>query len=313
MLARVANSLFWIGRYIERSEHLARYLRVQYFSILDTPMSQNKHFVLQSILTMYGMELEEDAPINEQEVLVELGFNVNNPVSLSATVNAARENARSVRYTISNELWEVINQYFLFFQEYDVEYYKTRGLYDFTIRANKHCSIIRSYLDHTLVHDEIWVFIELGIYLERAIQIVRILSSKLHDTEVLSGNGRNIPLRQYQWTITLKVLEAFDMHRRVHRRPQTQKSVFEFLSSQATFPRSIAYSLKRVHDLIVQLSQLTKSGESLVFKAGKLSSHFQYLEYREVKSHLQDFLNDSLDKIYELNQLIDEEYFQTHA
>ena len=311
MLARVANSLYWTGRYIERSEHLSRYLRVQYFSILDTPMSQNKDFILRSIMTMYGMKFDVNEPVDEQDVLVELGFNAENSISLRSTVTAARENARSVRYVISTELWEVINQYFLFVKEYNTDFYKTRGLYDFTISAGKHCSIIRSYIDHTLIHDDIWLFIELGIYLERAAQIARILSSKLHDIEILSENGANTPLKRYQWTITLKVLEAFDMHRRLYKKPQTQRSVFEFLTSNSQFPRSIAYNLSRVHDLIAQLNQMTKSGDNLLFKAGKYSSYFQYLEYEDVKDDLQGFLNQSLNHIYELNRMIEEEYFQS--
>lgn len=311
MLSRVANSLYWVGRYIERSEHLARYLRVQYFSILDTPMSQNKDFVLRSIMTMYGMEFDIETLIEEQEVLMEVGLNPENPISLLSIVFAARENARSVRYVISTELWQVINQYYLFVKEYSTDFYKTRGLYDFTFTVGKHCSIVRSYLDHTLIHDDIWLFIELGIYLERASQIVRILSSKLNDIEVLSENGANIPLRRYQWTITLKVLEAFDMHRRVYRKPQNQRSVFEFLTSNTQFPRSITYNLKKVYDLITQLSKLTKSGDNLLFKSGKLLSHFQYLEYHEIKNDLPGFLNTALDRIYELNSLIEEEYFQS--
>ena len=310
MLARVANSLYWTGRYIERSEHLARYLRVQYFSTLDTPMSQNKDFVLRSILTMYGMKLEDEENVEEQAILLRVGMDAQNPASLLSTVFSARENARSVRYIISTELWEVINQYYLFIKEYDPQYYQTRGLYDFTIRASKHCSIVRSYLDHTLIHDEIWIFITLGIYLERAAQIIRILSSKLHDVEVLSENGENIPLKQYQWTVTLKVLEAFDMYRMAYRRAQSQNSVVEFLTSNADFPRSVAYNLGKVHELIVRLSQITDYQERLQFKAGKLSSHFHYLEFDEIKKDLPTFMSVSLNRIYELNEMIEKAYFQ---
>jgi len=274
-------------------------------------MSHNKDFVMKSILTMYGMEFEPDQEIDEQKILLEVGMNAANTNSLHATVFAARENARSVRYIISTELWEVINEYYLFVKEYNADFYKTRGLYDFTVSVSKHCSIVRSYLDHTLVHDEIWVFICLGIYLERASQIIRILKSKLQDIEILTEHGANLPLLRYQWTITLKVLEAFDMHRRLYRKPQTQKSVFEFLTSNALFPRSIAYNLECIHSLVSKLSMFTKSGDMLTFKAGKISSYFQYLEYAEIKDDLHTFLDQSLDRIYEVHTLIEEEYFQT--
>lgn len=311
MLARVASSLYWIGRYIERSEHLTRYLRVQYFSILDTPMSQNKEAVLKSILQMYGTQIEDDTPLNEQDILVEVGFNNENPISLLSTVLSARENARSVRYLLSRELWEVINQYYLFVKEYSIDFYKTRGLYDFTINSGKHCSIVRSYLDHTLIHDDIWVFIELGIYLERAIQIVRILISKLIDIDNLSKNEANLTVVHYQWTITLKVLEAFDMHRRIYKKVPNQRSVVNFLTGHEGFPRSVAYNLHKVHRLISQLNLITQTGKPLLFKAGKLSSSFQYLEYEEIEQDLSGFLNQSLTHLYELNGLIEETYFQS--
>lgn len=310
MLARVANSLYWTGRYIERSEHLARYLKVEYFSILDTPNSQNKDFILKSIQTMYGLKFDPEKPVNEQEVLVEVGMNPDNPNSLISTVFAARENARSIRYTISTELWEVINQYYLFIKEYSVDFYKTRGLYDFTVQVAKHCSIIRSYLDHTLIHDDIWIFIELGIHIERAAQIARILSSKLNDIEIITEDGSNIPLRRYQLTITLKVLEAFDMHRRTYRKPLTMGSVIEFLISNPAFPRSISFNIILINDLLSRLSFSYEVNDPLFFKAGKLSSHFRYLEYKEIRDDLQGFLSQSLAEIYSLHDLIEQKYFQ---
>ncbi|MDX2250134.1 MAG: alpha-E domain-containing protein [Bacteroidia bacterium] len=308
MLARVANSLFWTGRYIERSEHLARYLKVQYFSILDAPMSQNKDFILKSILTMYGITFDPAKPVEEQEILSELGMNAANPNSILATVFAARENARSVRYTISTELWEVINQYYLFVKEYPVEFYKTRGLFDFTINIAKNCAMVRSYLDHTLIHDDIWIFIKLGMHLERAIQIIRILTSKLYDIEVVTENGQNLPLQQYQWTITLKVLEAFDMHRRVNKTSHTQTSTFEFLISNPLFPRSLAYNILRINALVSRLGFAT-GNDPLVVEAGKLSAYFQNLPLSDIQGNLRPFLYESLQKIYVLNDLIEKEYF----
>lgn len=308
MLARVANSLYWTGRYTERSEHLARYLRVQYFSILDAPMSQNKDFILKSILTMYGIDFDEDQPVDEQEVLMEVGFIKDNGASILSTVTAARENARSLRYIISTELWEVINQYFHYVKDYDVDFFRTRGLYDFTLNLAKHCAIIRSYIDHTIIHDDIWIFINLGIHLERAAQIIRILNSKLHDIAVLTENGANMPLKQYQWTTTLKVLESFDMHRREYRKPQNQRSTFEFLVTHRGFPRSVAYNLNQVNDLLTKLSFATKSKSNLHFKAGKLASFFYYLEYDEVEKSLPEFFQHSLDKIYSLHDQIEKEY-----
>ncbi len=309
MLARVADSLYWTGRYIERSEHLARYLKVQYFSILDAPMSQNTDFVFKSILNMYGIEFDPELEVDEQEVLFEVGLSLTNNVSILSTIAAARENARSFRHLISTELWEVVNQYFLFAKEYDPEFFKTRGLYDFTVNSTKHCAIVRSYLDHTVVHDEIWLFIKLGIRLERVIQIMRILQSKLSDIEALTKNDSNQALRQYQWTTTLKVLEAFDMHRRVNRKTLTQKSTFEFLVINPIFPRSIAYNFRKVDELVNKLCLRYGSDSDLVFTAGKLANYFKYLEYSEIADDLPGFLDEALTKVYSLNDRIVANFF----
>ncbi|MEL6123794.1 MAG: alpha-E domain-containing protein, partial [Bacteroidota bacterium] len=139
MLSRVANNLYWMGRYLERSEHLARYTKVQYFSLYDAPHLQSIDFVLSSIVNMTGIDYDiSETPIDEQDVIHEVGLARSN-YSIFSYVLAARENARSARNVLSDELWEVINQYYRFVQEYDPDYFKVRGLFEFTYEVNKHC------------------------------------------------------------------------------------------------------------------------------------------------------------------------------
>jgi uncharacterized alpha-E superfamily protein len=309
MLARVANSLYWTGRYIERSEHLARYLRVQYFSTLDAPMTQNKAFILRSILNMYGIDHAPEAPVEEADVLFTVGMDNDNPLSIRATVRAARENARSLRYLLSTELWEAINEFYLFSRDFDAAYFQTRGLHDYTTKTCRHCSVIRSLLDDTLLHDEIWLFLKLGMHLERAAQVIRILHSKLHDIAVIAENDANIPLRQYQATITLKVLEGFDMHHRRYKKPLSPGTTVEFLITNPRFPRSVTYNLRCVHESLLRLREITPTSQELLFRAGKLYNYFRYLEPPEVKDRLNEFLEASLQQIYGLHELIEQEYF----
>ena len=309
MLARVANSLYWTGRYIERSEHLARYLRVQYFSMLDAPMTQNKDFILRSILNMYGIEQAPDDPVEEAEVLYKVGMDTDNPLSIRATVQAARENARSLRYLLSTELWEAINEFYLFSRDFDAGFFQTRGLHNYTSRTCRHCSVIRSLLDDTLLHDEIWLFLKMGMHLERAAQVIRILRSKLHDIAVITENGANIPLRQYQATITLKVLEGFDMHHRRYKKQLSPRTTVEFLIANPRFPRSITYNLRCVQETLSRLQEITPTSDGLLFRVGKLYNYFRYLEPEEVKDQLNDFLDESLRQVYGLHESIEQEYF----
>lgn len=309
MLSRVADSLYWMGRYIERSEHLARYLNVQYFSTLDAPMSQNKTFVLRSILNMMGIQSEEEEDLAEEEVLFKVALDVENPSSILAAIRLGRENARSIRSIISHELWEAINKYYHFANNYPVDVYKTRGLYDFCINAIQHCAAIRANVDNTLIHDNVYAMIYLGIHLERAAQITRILSSKLYDIYMISSDKSKRPIVNYQWTITLQVLEAFDMSYRYYKAPPNRRSICEFLITNKDFPRAIAFNVGMINTLIQQISiKKTLLPDSIEFYVGKMESYYKFLDYDEVSDDLQTFLTDTLDNIYKIHTLIEEEY-----
>ncbi|MEM9258095.1 MAG: alpha-E domain-containing protein [Bacteroidota bacterium] len=167
MLARIANSLYWTGRYVERSEHLARYLRVQYFSMQDAPMSQSREFTLHSILNMYGVEPTEGEMLDEQAILKKVGMDYDNPHSIRSTIRLARENARSLRHMISSELWESVNAFYVYSNSRNPEIFATQGLYEFTNEVDHNCAIIRSRIDDTLLQNDTWVLIKLGVHLER--------------------------------------------------------------------------------------------------------------------------------------------------
>ncbi len=311
MLARVASSLYWMGRYIERTEHLARYLNVQYFSTLDAPMSQKKPFVLGSILNMVGIPFEKDELLEEEDVLVKIALDESNHASIISSVNAGRENARSIRSVISTELWESINKYYHFVHNFPLDIYKTRGLYDFCLNAIQHCAYIRANTANTLIHDDAYFLVMLGIHLERSIQITRILNSKLSDIDALTLGEENHPIKIYQWAITLKALEAFDMSHRLYKKLPNQKDTCEFLIANKDFPRSIAYNINKVKQQIEAISiKKVISADSLEFKIGKMASHYKYLEYSEIEDDLQAFLNKTLLNIYELHTLLEKEYMQ---
>ncbi|CAH0999341.1 hypothetical protein LEM8419_00639 [Neolewinella maritima] len=312
MLARIASTLYWTGRYIERSEHLARYLRVQYFSMLDAPMSQSKDFILKSILNMYGSEWEEGEELVESQVLQRVGMDYSVPTSIRATVKAARENAGSVRHVISTELWEAINTFYVNSHATDPEDFAVRGLYDYTFEVSRQCAIIRSRIHDTLLHDESWVFVKLGIHLERVAQVIRIINAKLNDGDVISDRGgpdENKILKLYQHTILLKVLEGFDMHRRAYRRKQTRRTTLEFLIANPEFSRSVTYNMDRVVGLLARLHGKSDVRDPAQFRAGKLLSYFRYIDYDQISDDPIDALNNALSEVYALHDDIERTYF----
>lgn len=310
MLARIANNLYWTGRYLERSEHLARYLSVQYFSMLDAPMSQSRDFTLASILNMYGIGAEEGEKLEEATVLEKVGMSYSTPLSIRSTIRSARENAGALRHIISTELWQAINSYYLYSDRTKPEYFVTHGLSEFTEEVGKHCANVRSRIDDTILHDETWVLIKLGIHLERVIQVIRILNSKLHDIDIMTDRGANQPLRQYQGTVILKTLEGFDMHKKLYQQVLTPKTTIDFIVGHPHFARSLTYNMGAVTRLLTRIEseELNKKND-LLFSAGKLYSEFQYLEYDDIAQNIGNHLDASLKQVYALHARIVARYF----
>ncbi len=254
MLARVAESLYWIGRDLERSEHCARYLKVQFFSTLDTPMSQNKDFTLRSILFMSGTNFDTDATMREREVWQKVIFDNNNPFSIFKMSQNVRENARSIRNNISTELWESINKWYLYNKNLNANSFGSRDIFSYYEKTNGHIALIKSDVYNTLLHTDAWNFIFLGMHLERAMQILRILRSKISDSIILSNNGMNLAVEHYQWTTLLKSLEAFDVHRTQNKGLLSKASIFELVLANCLFPRSLQFTTKKIMEHFTLIS-----------------------------------------------------------
>lgn len=310
MLARIANSLYWMGRYVERTEHLARYVKDQYFSTLDAPMIEDKQFNLRSIMNMAGIRQENGKPIIEEEMLIKIAFDSDNPLSLKNSVINARENARGGRNVISTDLWEAVNKYYHFLNSYPVDYYKTRGLYDLTINCINYTSIFRSMADSTLIHDEVWAWIRLGIHMERAAQIARILSCKFFDIFKLTQETKNEVIINHQYALTLSVLEGLSNSRRFYKKEPNRKRTFEFLVQNDEFPRSISFNIQQVGYFLHKIKKDKKRpSPALEFKMGKTTSFYRYLLYDDIKEEIEAFSSQTLKEIYEVHDLIDKQYF----
>jgi uncharacterized alpha-E superfamily protein len=310
MLARVAYSLYWMGRYLERTEHLARYTKVQYFTSQDAPFSPNLDFVLSSIANMAGMPIDHVEKWDEQQLLYDVILNPQQPLSLLSNLTNARENGRSMRNAISSELWLMINRYYLFARDYDPYYFKTQGLFDFTTKAEEHCALIRGYVDATLTHDETWALIRLGIHMERAAQISRIISCKMFDIFRVTQGEKDSALENYSYAILLKLLEAFDMNRKHYKAAPDQRNTLEFLIFYDLSPRSIHFNLQQIRYFLKHLgtNKDTAPGQPKAMIKEMLSK-FDKLDYEQVEDRLQIFVNETLQEIYALHAKIEERYF----
>ncbi|MBU2951102.1 alpha-E domain-containing protein [Tamlana agarivorans] len=313
MLARVANNLFWMGRYIERSEHIARFLRVNYFSSLDAPdeLSQSRQFVLRSIMYMAANEIiDSDIVLGEEKVLFNVGLNQETPYSIVNGFINAHENARSARDLISNELFETINRIKHNIKAYPVEKLVKSQLYDFTINVVDATSEIKSKIQSTLLHDEVYAIIMLGINIERGLQVARIINSKVSDASTVKKIYGDLVDGNYQWATLLKCVLAYDMMRRSYKKTPERTNTLEFLILNSKCPRSIKNCLNQMNNYICMISkQHEKPVNSAAFLIGKMTSQFEYKLIEEIDNNLEDFMAQLIEKLAEIAVKLEEDYF----
>ncbi|MDT0651487.1 alpha-E domain-containing protein [Autumnicola edwardsiae] len=313
MLARVANNLFWMGRYIERTEHIARYLNVNYFSSLDAPneLSQSRQFVLKSMLFMADDEVADpEKTLNEKDVLYNIGLNPDKNYSIINYVQYARENANSARDLISTELYEALNRFYHYVLNYPREKFTQSGLYDFTISVSESTSVLRGKIRGTILHDEVYAIIMLGINIERATQVTRIINAKYHDAVLAKGNYGDDIKNSYEWTTLLKCIESYDMNRRFYRKTPTSFTTLEFLILNPDCPRSIMNSLNELSRHILVLTQeKNPSKDSVAFLVGKVKAEYEYKIIEEIEEDFQTFIEKILNYLVLIGQKMEKEYF----
>jgi uncharacterized alpha-E superfamily protein len=229
LLSRVADAVYWLGRYIERAENVARFLDVNHNLMLDLPHDYVDQW--QPIVDTTGDRapfLKRYGPATQASVVRFLAFDPENPNSIYSCVLAARESARSVRETISSEMWQQINSLYLLLTAESRKSEPT-DLPTFCHNVRMGCHLIHGILHVTMSHNEAWQFIRLGIMLERADKTTRILDV-------------GTPFDDVQWSAVLKSVSGFEMYRKRYGRISPDRIV-EFLLLDGDFPRSFRYCI----------------------------------------------------------------------
>lgn len=302
-----------MGRYIERSEHIARYLNVNYFASLDAPneLSQSRQFVLKSMRFMVGNPVaDENEVLDEEKVLYDIALDPNNHYSIISNIKAARENANSARDLISTELYESINRFYHFVLNYDADFFVKKGLYDFTIRTTERSAILRGKIRATLLHDQVYAIIMLGLNIERATQIIRIINAKFHDATYAKGSYGDQVANSFEWSTLLKCMESYDMMRRFYKKTPTSITTLEFLVLNGDCPRSMMNCLNQICGHMGVLDK-TKHPEknSTAFLVGKLRSEFKYMSVEEIEPNVQGFIEHVHNKLFAISKTMEGEFF----
>ncbi|MGQ0792929.1 MAG: alpha-E domain-containing protein [Deltaproteobacteria bacterium] len=313
MLSRVAESIYWLNRYIERAENYARFIEVNINLTLDLPPDMPEQWKPLVVTTGdYGLfQQRYGEPDDKDSVIQFLTSDRGNPNSILSCLYKARENARTVREIISTEMWEQINEFYL--KVRDVISYSDwtlEMLTDFFKEIKTGSYLFAGIMDSTLYHSEGWHFGQMGRFIERADQATRILDVKCF-LLLRDGQPQGAHLDLLQWLAVLKSASAFEMYRRIHGRINPN-NIVQFLILDREFPRAIRYSLIQAEQSLRAIS----SGQLWTFKntaekrLGLLRSELDYTEISEIFSvGLHDYLDNIQLRLNEVSDAIYETFF----
>jgi len=243
LLSRVADAVYWMARYIERAENVARFLDVNHNLLIDLPHDYTGQW--QPVVNTTGDRVlfkDKYGAATQQNVLQFLAFDADYPNSIYSCIRTARENARSVREIVSSEMWEQVNNLYLLITEESRR--ETRSSLPSLCRAVRlACHLFDGITNSTMSHNEAWNFIRVGTLLERADKTSRILDVKYF---ILLPSVADVgtPYDDVQWSAVLKSVSGLEMYRKRHGRIAPERIV-EFLLLDGEFPRAIRYCVSR--------------------------------------------------------------------
>jgi len=314
MLSRVANNLFWMGRYLERSEHVARYTNVNYFSSLDAPneLSHSRQFVFQSILSMVGEisdnQVKED--INEADLFFDICLNKEKEYSIFNNISYARKNANGVRDVISTELYESINRFYHKITSYSKEDIIDNDLYEFTSEIIDTIGVLREKIQASLINNDVYAIIMLGVHLERAYQVSRIITCKFVDAQVAQGSYGDKVDNSYEWSTLLKSVQSYDMMRRHYRKSPRGLNTLEFLILNPDCPRSITNSLIEISKHIKILNNNTnRTPGSAEFFINKTRAEYEYKTIEDIVVDIEGSIKNIGETLDKIQEKLDTEFF----
>ena len=313
MLSRVANSIYWMTRYIERAENIARFITVNLHLTLDFPAEASRQW--QPIIMATGDHLlfEEryGNDYSAENVIHFLALDQAYANSIISSLKAARENARSVREIISSEMWEQVNRSYLELKDPDAADSASRNPHKFFKIITMRGHMFTGLLYATMSHGEAFQFALTGLLLERADKTSRILDVKYFILLPRAGEV-NTPYDSIQWAAVLKSASALEMYRkRFHR--ITPKQVCDFLIFDTEFPRSIRYCLKKGEQALHKISGAPVGAVSNPAEKslGRLCADLDYSDIDEVIAMgMHEYLDSLQTKVNTVGNHIHEAFFK---
>jgi len=303
MLSRVADSLYWMSRYLERADHCARILEANY-NLLLNPSKPSREQRWQRISVSLGLSAELSSPDPQTSVIRLIG-EPRVASSIVSCITVARENASQVREQISSEMWERLNQLYheitqLSMQLSGDDAEPLRVIYVFREGTYR----FQGVTDSTINHGEGWHFIQLGKYLERAFGL-----SALLDAYFATAAGAD----DMDWVALLTSCSAFEAYCKVYTADLKPSAVAEFLLLNPDFPFTVRYSAEQMHTALRAVGNIASGRKTSAIErmVGKLQSSLAYTQIDEIMPRdLHRFFNDVIEQCHKLHGALHELYFE---
>jgi len=253
VISRVAESCFWLNRYVERVEVLARMLSVNLAFQLDVVLPHAERW--RPLVVVNGQEqdfLERTKPgdVDDAETVQRyLTWSEDNPSSMLSSLRAARENARTIRETISLEMWETLNDLWVWLGDRTARRLYGSDRHAFYVHLRDHCLLFHGVAQATMLHDDPFEFMRLGTALERVGQTARVLDIRYHSVGRREA-AEETAAAAAQWLATLRFCSGVEPFLKREDKALSGLSVAEFLLFDPAFPRSVLHNLDRTRNFL---------------------------------------------------------------
>jgi len=307
MLSRVAESIFWMARYMERTNRMLRMLHTKYISTQDDVHD----FSWGSVLQTYSDHTEEELMIIERssaKVLEHLIIDKENNFSIINNITRARENARSVQDHITKEVWQCLNEYYHLIRDPSIQYNIQFGdpvtSLDTLIR---HGMLYNGTVDVTMAREEGFNFLNIGRFLSRAIITIDLLTIKLKEY--------NYDLEKYaedsSWRFLLYALSGYELYLKTNRGTLQAELVIKHVLYNTDFPHSLLYSMVRLNRYFERLENesIPENYKQLEFLIGRCFNNIKYSNVSGNSEMLKQFLVQTRAELFEIATLFNKFYF----
>lgn len=313
MLSRVADTLFWLGRYVERAENYSRFIDVNHNLCMDLPPGMKEQW--EPLIAATGDRDPFNAQFgnkyHKENAIYFLAFDESNPNAIISTIAQGRENARMVRESIPKEIWEALNALHHYVKSGKRrKVWKKPDPHEFFEQVKNQVHLINGIADSNSPRTQAWYFTQIGKLIERADKTSRILDVKYHYL-LPSVEEVGSPLDFLHWTALLKSVSAFNAYKHLYQKIQPDH-VAEYLIFNRYFPRSILYCLTSIEEYLHEISQAKRSYSNPAEKAiGSLRSKIEFADINDIfKEGLHEYLDTVQAGLNNISNCIHEQYFR---